>query len=258
MCKGKYAKTTNYKPLALLLAMALLVGCAIGGTVAWLADKTGEVKNTFTTSNIDIDLAETKNDFKMVPGWTIEKDPVVTVEKGSEDCYLFVKVDKSTNLDSYIAYKLATDDTSTWTAGTGTGEGGNGIPTNVFYKKVTGMQSATGDRTIHLLLAGSFADPMGTPNDNTDDVTVTWADDHVATKPSVTKEMMEDIDGVDAQGKTDSDAAKAEVAARPTITFTAYASQLWKTNNPGSSATAEQIAAAQFTPAEAWKNCPKS
>lgn len=242
MSKGKYAKSVNYKPLALLLAMSLLVGCAIGGTVAWLADKTEPVKNTFTTSNVDIELAETKNAFKMIPGWTIEKDPVVTVKKGSEDCYLFVKVEKSCGVtgktfDDYIACNLETDreddGKKVWTKLEGVD--------NVYYIKVIASEVSSADKQIHLLLAGEFTDDMGT-TDTKDDVKVSWTNDHVATKPSVTKEMMEAIDGVAAT----TEAAQAEVAARPTITFTAYASQLKKNNTT------------EFTAAEAWENCPKS
>lgn len=79
--------------MALVAAMLLIVGVVIGSTLAWLTAKTDSVVNTFTPSNIDITLAETPDVvYKMVPGSTIDKDPVATVLKGSEKCYLFVKV----------------------------------------------------------------------------------------------------------------------------------------------------------------------
>ena len=110
MKNGKYSngkKSLNMKPLAVLLAMTLLVGCAIGGTIAWLTDNTGPVENTFTVGNIDIDLTETTgNTYKMVPGHTIQKDPYVTVQKGSEDCYVFIEVKKSEGFDKYMTYKI--------------------------------------------------------------------------------------------------------------------------------------------------------
>ena len=81
------------KSLALLLAIAIVVVGAVAGTVAWLTDKTPSVTNTFTTSDINIELKETKNNFQMIPGWNIEKDPKVTVKTGSEACYLFVKLE---------------------------------------------------------------------------------------------------------------------------------------------------------------------
>ena len=96
------------KVLVTLLAAVLLVGCTIGGTLAWLMDTTDAVTNTFTTSDVSITLTESKDlDLQMVPGGTITKDPVVTVEAGSEDCYLFVKVEESDNFDTYMTYVIA-------------------------------------------------------------------------------------------------------------------------------------------------------
>ncbi len=80
------------KVLIAVCALALVVVVAIGGTVAWLTDKTAEVKNTFTYGDINITLEETTNTYKIVPGNDITKDPKVTVKNGSEDCWLFVKV----------------------------------------------------------------------------------------------------------------------------------------------------------------------
>ena len=66
--------------------------------------------STFTDSDIDITLKETTgNGYKMVPGYTISKDPKVTVLKGSEKCYLFVKLEKSENFDSFLTYEIAAD-----------------------------------------------------------------------------------------------------------------------------------------------------
>lgn len=148
------------KTIALVLALVLIVGAAIGGTVAYLTDKTASVTNTFTIGNIDITLAETKSDFKMVPGVDIEKDPKVTVEGGSEACYVFVKVEKSSNLDSFISYAIA----SGWTQGDGA-EGG--IPTDVYYRAV----AASADDQVFSVLAN----------------------DKVTTKGTVTKSMMDGL-----------------------------------------------------------------
>lgn len=71
------------RTMALLAAMLLIVGVVIGSTLAWLTAKTETVTNTFTTSDINIELKETKGtktdnthySFKMIPGYTIEKDP---------------------------------------------------------------------------------------------------------------------------------------------------------------------------------------
>lgn len=100
------------KTLALVLALTLLVAGVVGGTLAWLTDQTAEVKNTFTVGDINIGLTETTTDYKMVPGNTITKDPTVTVKANSEACWLFVKVTKSENLDTFITYAIADG----WTA----------------------------------------------------------------------------------------------------------------------------------------------
>lgn len=124
------------KSLALLLAIAIVVVGVVAGTVAWLTDQTPSVTNTFTTSDINIELKETKNNFQMIPGWNIEKDPKVTVKQGSEACYLFVKLEKSTNFDTFMTYEMADG----WTA----------LPEapGVFYREVA---AATADTTFEVL-----------------------------------------------------------------------------------------------------------
>ena len=122
------------RTLVALLAVVLVVGCVVGGTVAWLIDTSDEVVNTFTYGNINIDLNETTTDYKIVPGATIDKDPKVTVLANSEDCYLFVKVEAGANWPSYLHYSIAAG----WTQGKGT----DGIPTNVYYREVSNSTSA--------------------------------------------------------------------------------------------------------------------
>ena len=110
------------KSLALVLALAMIVVCVVGGTLAWLIATTGSVTNTFTYGDINIKLEETDatvaedgsatKEFKMIPGYTIAKDPKVTVLAGSEKCYLFVKVAESDNFDSFMTYDMADG----WTA----------------------------------------------------------------------------------------------------------------------------------------------
>ena len=125
------------KSLALLLAIAIVVVGVVAGTVAWLTDRTAAVKNTFTTSDITIELTETTGEsYKMIPGCTIKKDPKVTVKADSEACYLFVKLEKSTNFDTFMTYEMADG----WTA----------LPEapGVFYRKVA---AATADTTFEVL-----------------------------------------------------------------------------------------------------------
>ena len=115
---------TRTKVLLLTLCAALLVCATVLATMAFLTD-TAEVKNTFTVGNVDITLDEAKvtvygkadgtdrvieNDYKLIPGKTYTKDPTVTVATGSEDCYLFVKVE---NDIANALISTSTNDTKT-------------------------------------------------------------------------------------------------------------------------------------------------
>lgn len=114
MKRGKYEapyvpkRNSSKKALAMLLSLVLVIGCVAGGTLAWLTATSNEVNNVFTTSDIGVSLEESDNlNLKMVPGWTITKDPKATVTAGSEDCYLFIKVEKSANFDDFMTYAIA-------------------------------------------------------------------------------------------------------------------------------------------------------
>lgn len=120
------------KALLCAVAVVLVLCCAIGGTLAWLTAKTDPVTNTFTVGDINIELKETTKDYKMVPGNTIAKDPKVTVKAGSEACWLFVKVEKSANLDKFIRYAIADG----WQALTGAD--------GVYYREVDASAAKAG------------------------------------------------------------------------------------------------------------------
>ena len=87
-------RSMSGKALAVLVAVVLLIGCAVGGTVAYLVAKGGTIENTFTVGNIKVSLYETSGTYHIVPGVDIAKNPRALVEADSEDCYLFVKVDE--------------------------------------------------------------------------------------------------------------------------------------------------------------------
>lgn len=88
-------RSVSGRLFVLMLALVLVLGCAVGGTVAWLVAKTDPVVNTFTYGDINITLTETTGeDYKIIPGVDIGKDPKVTVKAGSEACWLFVKVEE--------------------------------------------------------------------------------------------------------------------------------------------------------------------
>lgn len=113
-------RSVSGRAFVTLLALVLVFGCAVGGTFAWLTAKTDAVVNTFTYGDINIGLTETTgNNYKIVPGVNIEKNPKVTVTAGSEACWLFVKVEEEnwptftgTDGKAKIAYEIE----SGWTA----------------------------------------------------------------------------------------------------------------------------------------------
>ena len=124
------------KLVVAMLAVTLLIGCAIGGTVAWLTAKTDAVVNTFTYGNINITLTEsTGNNYKIIPGKDITKDPKVTVKATSEACWLFVEVKEE---GTFVADKVTYSIADGWTKGDGTK-----IPANVYYREVSAVTADT-------------------------------------------------------------------------------------------------------------------
>jgi len=236
MKKGKQKQPKHHKRsvvsnkiIMLVLALVLMAGGVVGGSLAWLLDDTDTITNTFTDSDIEITLTESGDDvdsntegeqrnYKMIPGWTIDKDPVVTVKEGSEDCWVFIEVEKTSNLDDFITYEI---DSSNWTLLEG--------KDSVYCCKV---KDITTDRQIKVL-------------GYTDAVTGEFQPNKVLVKDTVTKEMMDAIDGVVADETTNSDAAKAEIAARPRLSFKAYAVQLMKNVDT------------EFSSDDAWKEAKK-
>lgn len=96
---------TRSKVLGLAVGAVALVGASVMGTMAYLTSQ-DEVVNTFTVGNVAITLDEADvdnstagadrdqaNSYKLMPGHTYTKDPIVHVDSTSENCYLFVKVD---------------------------------------------------------------------------------------------------------------------------------------------------------------------
>ena len=146
-------RSVSSKTFVVMLALVLALGCAVGGTIAWLTKTTGTVTNTFTYGNIDIDLTETvpeNRQAKIIPGTDIPKDPKVTVKANSEDCYLFVKVEATGDfVAGKVTYAIRADG---WTKGNGTD-----IPENVYYRVVPAAETDT----VFYMLTGDTANPNG-------------------------------------------------------------------------------------------------
>lgn len=187
------------KLLIPIMVLILVIG-VVGGTLAWLTDKTDPVTNTFTVGDINITLDESPNlDLKMVPGYSIDKDPVITVDSDSEKCYVFVKVEEkgvtymneneevTIPFSNYISYKVSDD----WTKL----EGVEGVD-NVWYQII----EPNGEES-----------KLGIIGYETDDGFIA---DKVLVNDTVTKGMLD---------KAAND--------NPTLKFTAYAIQYMKDNN---------------------------
>lgn len=142
-----------FLPICLL---ALIAVAAVGGTMAYIANVTSPVVNTFTVGDIEIKLEESpyskengvdvygepeegaQNSYPMIPGKTYTKDPVVTVV-GSEksiDVYLFIKYTAA--MDSGLKYEL---DKTGWTD--------LDNEDNVYYRIVP---ASAEDQTFHLIV----------------------------------------------------------------------------------------------------------
>lgn len=194
------------KVLALALALLMVVTASIAGTIAWLSATTENVTNTFTVGDINIDLKEHKlavdgqnlemgnevienKDYKIVPGDTQPKDPFVTIEAGSEDCWVFIQIKEVNNSEPhYIDWAIAEG----WTEVIGDPDVPAG--TRVFHRSYIGANEA-----VYPVLDGN---------------TITYNDQLTKTQ----------LDAIDGEGGDDA-ANAAEVALRPQLIFKAFAVQ---------------------------------
>lgn len=115
------------KVVALALCAVLLVVGSVTGTMAYLTSQ-DEVVNTFTVGNVNIILDEydydssktdvnensnegrdSKNEYKLIPGKTYPKDPMVTVLPNSESSYVRMIVTISDLADLKAACGVAAD-----------------------------------------------------------------------------------------------------------------------------------------------------
>lgn len=101
------------KLMSLALAI-MLVAIGVVGTLAYLTDTAGDMENTFTVGKVSITLDEAEveladsGEYKYVateertedgcayenllPGDKVQKDPTITVDDGSADCWVFMEV----------------------------------------------------------------------------------------------------------------------------------------------------------------------
>ncbi len=89
--------------LVAAIAVMLVAALVVGGTLAYFTDKSGPKENTFTVGKVGITLTEDKwnaeADHTLVPGKFYAKDPTITVNAGSQNAYVFLKLD----LNKYVS-----------------------------------------------------------------------------------------------------------------------------------------------------------
>lgn len=145
---------TKRKALLLSLCAVLLVVASVMGTMAYLTS-TDTVTNTFSVGNINLTLDEApvdgtgkattgtrvkENSYILLPGQEYDKDPTVHVTAGSEDSWIFVKVENgiptledTSNTSNTIASQIT--EKNGWTELTGV--------TGVYYKEYTKSTTVT-------------------------------------------------------------------------------------------------------------------
>ena len=143
-------RMSNKKFIAILsvfvmLALTMVVGCAVDGTVAWLVSESESSVSTFTLGDINIKLTgeSESQPLKIIPGVDIRRSLKVTVEPSSEACWLFVKVE-GTNWPDFVEANGTVRKVSYSVAG----EGDDWIALNdhpgVYYREVSAENAKTG------------------------------------------------------------------------------------------------------------------
>lgn len=112
------------KLMALGALLIILIVAAVAPTFSWLSAESEKVVNTFAGGAISILLDESpvgidgkktegnrtiSNSYKYKAGAVLDKDPTVTVLKGSEECYVFLCVENELGDKFTMNY-----DTSSW------------------------------------------------------------------------------------------------------------------------------------------------
>ncbi len=212
---------TAKKAMLMTLCAIILVVATVFGTMAYLT-ASDEVVNTFTVGNVKITLDEAKvnpdgspvegadrvkeNSYKLMPGHTYNKDPMVTLLAGSETSYVKMTVtfSKANELDAIFAPGGA-NLTSIF----------GGYDSTNWIAKGNTKDATANTRTYEFW----YKDAVGAP---TADVALDALFDSITVPCTITKEQLDTIKGmtitvnayaIQADGFDDADAAWAEFSA---------------------------------------------
>ena len=162
------------KVVVLALCAVLLVAGSVMGTLAYLTSTTEKVTNTFTAGNVTITLDEaevdeygvvkagaarvTANKYKLIPGHTYTKDPTIKVAAGSEDCWVFAKLENGLGDKATITIDMSKWDRMTTTDG------------SVVYGYKTKLSAGESATLFEKFTFAATADPSAYTNE---DITIT-------------------------------------------------------------------------------------
>ena len=205
----------KFKALLVVACALLLVAASVFGTMAYLTS-TDEVKNTFTVGKVEITLDEAKvdqngtavtpaervktNNYKLLPGHTYNKDPMVTVLSGSESSYVKMTVTFSmaNELDAIFAPN-----------GANLTKIFNGYDAANWIAKGNTKDATANTRTYEFW----YKEPVGAPNG---DVALDALFDSITVPSTITGDQLKTIEGmtitvnayaIQADGFVDADAA---------------------------------------------------
>ena len=208
------------KSIALVMMAVLLVAASVMGTLAYLTSH-DKVVNTFTVGTVNIKLDEAKantdgslvegaarvkaNNYKLLPGHTYNKDPMVTVLAGSEPSYIKMTVtfSKANELDAIFA-PTGANLTSIF----------NGYDAANWIAKGNTKDAAANTRTYEFW----YKETVGAP---TADVALDALFDSITVPGNITQEQLKTIEGmtitvtayaIQADGFANADAAWAKSA----------------------------------------------
>ena len=158
-------RMSNKKFIAILsvfvmLALTMVVGCAVDGTVAWLVSESESSVSTFTLGDINIKLTgeSESQSLKIIPGVEITRSLKVTVEPNSEACWLFVKAEETNWPDFTDANGTARKVSYSVAAGDNGWKALENVP-GVYYREVSAEDAKAGIE--YYVLAGSAEHPNG-------------------------------------------------------------------------------------------------
>lgn len=185
----------KFKALLVVACALLLVAASVFGTMAYLTS-TDTVTNTFTVGKVNIKLDEAQantdgslvegadrvkaNSYKLLPGHTYHKDPMVTVLSGSESSYVKMTVtfSKANELDAIFAPNGA-NLTSIF----------NGYDAANWIAKGNTKDAAANTRTYEFW----YKEAVGAPEGN---VALDALFDSITVPGAITKEQLATIEGM--------------------------------------------------------------